>query len=149
MSNPVKYRGIAFENGEDILIVPPLSTRQLEDFAEQLDRAGTPGTYTMKTLAPFLKENMIPLVQAALNRNYPDMTAEQVSEFVNTENWGALLAALLGNHTGKKVRVGEPFPEVLPGTPVVSAPRPLSPTSTGTTSEPESPVQPDGTGITS
>jgi len=145
---PVKYRGVAFEFGDEIKIVPPLNTRELEQFGEQLDKVGKPNAYTMKTIATFLKNNIVPLVFSVLKRNYPEFTEEQSVDFVNSDNWGNLVAALLGNSTSPRTRVGEKFPEVLPGSPTSALPS-NSLTSIGSGTEPASPAALDGPQVSS
>jgi len=146
MTEPVKFRGIAIECGDKVLIVPPLSTKQLEDFSEQLDLLTAPKDFSFKTWGKFVHDNMVPVALAALQRNYPEITEEEVLDFIDTDNYAAILNAFLGQSKADKVRVGEPFPAVMPG--VASTPTPL-PVSTGAESAPELQPTLDGPGITS
>jgi hypothetical protein len=141
-NQPVKYRGAAFEyqNGQ-MLIVPPLSSRQLEEHAEEIDKCTTPGTFKLKEGGRFILGNVVPAVKAALSRNYPDISDDEVSDFVTVENWGQLVGAILGNIDKPKTRVGEPFP-------VGPLPSDL-PTSIGAAPVVASPAPLDGPGITS
>lgn len=150
----VKYRGCAFEWGDRVLIVPPLSTRQMEELADKLDMIGSERGTTMKATREFISKCMIPLTAAALSRNYPNLSLDDVKDFVTVDLTGPLVGALLGNSEAPRVKVGEPFPAVLPGVkpsaPVAQVAKDNpGPNSTGPTSEDASPAPLDGPGISS
>lgn len=136
----VKFRGVAFEFGDVMLVVPPLSQRLLEKHAEKLDALTTPRTFTLKTGGVFLRDNLIEPVHDALLRNYPAITKSEVEDFISLDNWGKLVAALMGGGDVPKTRVGETLP---------AGPLRDSPIPTGTNSAPESRVALDGAGTTS
>ena len=121
MSNTtVKFRGVAFEFGDSVLIVPPLSMAQLEEFSENLDKlteqdAAGKGNFTLKTGGKLLKDNLYPPLRAALKRNYASISDAEITDFVTMENWGKIVGALLGAVPNGKGRTRES--EVFPAGP--------------------------------
>jgi hypothetical protein len=76
-------------------MVPPLSfkkLRSLENDIKELAKLEGPATqYTGEQLKVFLR-----IVHAALSRNYPDMTLEDVEEILDLGNVRPVVAAILG-----------------------------------------------------
>lgn len=75
-----KYRGIPFDFGGRVLVIPPISLGALEPLQERL---------TGMSDDMFDPENIstvIDTVHAALKRNYPDMTREEIADMIDLEN---------------------------------------------------------------
>ena len=145
----VEYRGVPFEFGDSTIIIPPLTTRLLEQNEDHLDaldehmfqtnsrieknmQARKNGTAEetprgeLKKLAALIKNHLVPTVQSAVRKNYTanQISDEEISELVNAENWVSVFTALLGNSPKKKIKnLGELQPASENGT--------LTATSTG------------------
>lgn len=100
--------GINIQLGGKDYIVPPLSfkkLRELEGDIKALAKLEGPATqYTGEQLQVFLR-----IVQAALSRNYPDMTIEDVEEVLDLGNVRPVVAAILGV-SGLEKTTGEAKP---------------------------------------
>lgn len=75
-----KVKGIPYTFGDSVLVIPPLSLGAMERLQERL--AGMSDDM-------FDPENIgtvIDTVHAALKRNYPDMTREEVADMIDLEN---------------------------------------------------------------
>lgn len=83
------YAGNKIQFGERELIVPPLSIAQLREHREGLEKlqAGA-NTNNMQLCAP--------IIGAALSRNYPTITIEEVEALVDLGNVGPVMAAVCG-----------------------------------------------------
>lgn len=104
--------GIKINMGGTEYVVPPLNFRQLEEHSEklvQLSRMKVGETiYTDMT-------KIVPVVQAALSRNYPDITEEEVRNMLDMGNYRAVVDAVLavsGLDRGKELLPGGESPVV-------------------------------------
>ncbi len=102
MNTPrVKGQEITFSNG-DVLIVPPLSLAAVERFQDKLTNyRGGLGEVAL----------VIDALTSALNRNYPDMTREQVAELVDVSNMQEVMFAVM-NVSGLVKKAGDTSGEV-------------------------------------
>ncbi len=107
----VKHSGVAFEFGEEQLIVPPLTVGQVEALTPTLVEhdAIDPKDYGDAAKRLRLRAKVI---FEALKRNYPDFTEVELSEFVTAGNSDTAFLAALGNdRTSPKIRdLGEVKP---------------------------------------
>lgn len=74
-------------------IVPALNFRQLKQFDVQIrgiQRLGE-SSDPMKEL-----DTLVPVITAALQRNYPDLTADAVTELLDLGNYKSVFEAVLG-----------------------------------------------------
>lgn len=80
MASVVKVKGIPFPFSDCTLVIPPLSLGAMEQLQERLtgmsDVVSDPGNIS----------TVIDTLHAALGRNYPDMTREEVANLVDLEN---------------------------------------------------------------
>ncbi|MFH1816650.1 MAG: hypothetical protein ABIK08_04090 [Pseudomonadota bacterium] len=77
---PIKVKGIPFPFSDCTLVIPPLSLGAMEQLQERL---------TGMSDDMFDPENIstvIDTLHAALGRNYPDMTRDEVANLVDLEN---------------------------------------------------------------
>jgi hypothetical protein len=113
----VKHSGVAFEYGDTKLIVPPLSVKQvrgLSDTLKEHDRMISDtdsGTLTERMMATL--DHKIRVVTAALSRNYPDITEDEVSEFVTMDNSNDVFYATIGVVGKDTVKVKELVPDFI------------------------------------
>lgn len=107
----VKHSGVAFEFGEEQLIVPPLTVGQVEALTPTLVEHDAVKIEGYGGVTARLKLR-IKVIHEALKRNYPDIAEAEVSEFTTTGNSDLLMGAALGtDRTSPKIRdLGEAKP---------------------------------------
>jgi hypothetical protein len=100
MTEP-RYEGVALRMGGREWIVPALNLRQLKRLAPRFallagahPRSGGKGVGAGMTEEQI--EALIEISHAALSRNYPTLTQEQVSELVDLGNAAPLMRAIVG-----------------------------------------------------
>lgn len=81
-------KGIKLKLGDTEYIVPPLALGALEDLQDQL------GTFTGGA-DPESVRTVIDSATAALKRNYPDITRDQVRNMIGLENMAEVLQAVM------------------------------------------------------
>lgn len=84
----VKYAGIPIND----LIVPALSVGQAEDFSALLSAAAP----TEGELRVDHAKRMLPLIAAAVRRNYPEMSDSDIAEAIDFSTINVALRAALG-----------------------------------------------------
>lgn len=89
MSGVVKVKGIPMELGGQQLVVPPLSLGALEQLQERL--AQFSGDVSDKDQIA----TAIDATHAALRRNYPEITREQVADLVGLDNMIDVMQAVM------------------------------------------------------
>ena len=81
VNNPiVKIKGIPVPFGDQTLVIPPLSLGALEQLQDRL------ANMREDMSDPEYIGTVIDTVHAALGRNYPDMTREEVADLIDLEN---------------------------------------------------------------
>jgi hypothetical protein len=100
----VKYRGVAFEHGDEFLIVPPLPAGSLRELADKLTEHDA---VQLTSITDIIRkvDIVVDIAYVALQRNYSDITREMVSDLVNGENYSAIIQAAIGvDRKSQKVR---------------------------------------------
>lgn len=86
-------KGVEIAIGAEILVVPPLNFRQLEDFAATLAGFSTweklPNPYAEMPKA-------IPVILSAVKRNYPDYTEDELRDNIDMGNYREVFEAIMG-----------------------------------------------------
>jgi len=82
------YPGIERELGGKTYVIPPLSLGQLRRLQKKLEQWS--GDFDDKSVAVCVET-----VQCALSRNYPDITEDQVAEFIDVGNMFDLMQAVM------------------------------------------------------
>jgi hypothetical protein len=85
--------GTTFPMGGQDWLVPPLTLGQLQRFlprVQELTAAGPVGAFGPEQIAM-----MVEIITAAMQRNYPEITADQVGNLLDLGNARAVLAATL------------------------------------------------------
>lgn len=80
MTSVVKVKGVPFDFGECVLVIPPLSLGAYEQLQQQLSELPVDQREASYT------STAIDTVHAALLRNYPDMTREEVGNLMDFSN---------------------------------------------------------------
>lgn len=84
-------------------VVPPLSFKQLKTLAGDIEGlAATAGNLSEQQM-----DMAVRVIHAALVRNYPGTTAEQVEEMVDLGNFQEVVGAVLGAAGYKEAKEGE------------------------------------------
>lgn len=73
--------------------VPPLNFRQLEQYTDVLIEFSdiTDPLVALKSLS-----KIVPVVHAAMKRVYPDITIDEVKDFITMENFRSVFEAVMG-----------------------------------------------------
>jgi hypothetical protein len=93
-----KFDGKKITIGGTEYVIPPLSFRQLKTMSTEIKSLAVKG--------PDNTEIMLRVIQAALSRNYPEMTLEQIEEIVDLGNILEITQAVMGG-SGFVKTVGE------------------------------------------
>lgn len=88
----VRHDGVALRLGGRDWIVPPLSFRQLKALSPVFARVGAIGA----RLGEKEIDDIVHLVHAALSRNYPALTADDVAELIDLGNAASVVRAVAG-----------------------------------------------------
>lgn len=83
-----KYKGIKITLGDEVLVVPPLNFRSLQELQARLVefKAG---------VDPESVNVVVDAAHHALKRNYPDMTRENVIDLLDLENMLQVMEAVM------------------------------------------------------
>jgi hypothetical protein len=101
------YQGVpVFLDGRDY-IVPSLSVEQFKQHYELLKASPREDENSADFIA-----NRIPIIGAALRRNYPEVTDAQLLEIVDLTTFNQLILAVQGASGMKPVKPGEGLPVV-------------------------------------
>jgi hypothetical protein len=95
-------KGVTLNLGGDDYVVPPLNLEQLEEHAEIIDKLA--GPLSAKEQRPL----QVTLIKAALSRNYPEITAEQLRKLLDLGNLLETYLAVMAMSGFEPV--GEPQP---------------------------------------
>ena len=93
--------------GGRIYVMPPLSLDQVQEFEEVIKTFGT---------KPTLRDNMeiaLPVLLVALQRNYADMTIEDLRPLMDMGNSTSTIDALWTSSGFVPIKPGEPEPAAL------------------------------------
>jgi len=85
----VKIKGIPVELGDRTLIVPPLALGALEQLQERI------ATFTGDIRSKEQIATVLDAAHAALKRNYPEVTREDVAEWVDVGNMAEVFEAVM------------------------------------------------------
>lgn len=85
------YPGVEFDFGGDVRVIPALSLGDVIRLGPKLSKIQS-GGLDIADMAPVVVE----IVYAALKRNYPEITAEDVANLVDLRNTKPVIDALMG-----------------------------------------------------
>lgn len=92
MPNQKLIEGASVRLGTEDYIVPALSLGQLKRNKENLQLVSTIGN----SLTDAQQTAVLTVLQAAIGRNYPEVTVEQLEEWVDLRNMKQVILAVLG-----------------------------------------------------
>jgi hypothetical protein len=139
-TKPVRHRGVAFEFGDFWLIVPAITFDKLGELVDVVTVASSPPNMAVdKTMTTEQWEKFREfqwqqqqarhkIVVTAIRRNYPQITDEDLADFIDESNLTSLFNAAMAYRSDLTPRVKDPG-EIPPGG---------GATSTGQTSAPAS-----------
>ena len=85
----VRVKGVKFQLGDKTLILPPLSLRAFDQLLPRIN------AFMANKESPDDTMVVVEAVHAALKRNYPDVTLEEVGDAVGLENMAEVLEAVM------------------------------------------------------
>lgn len=91
MPRPV-YPGIEFELGGRVLVIPPLSLGQVQIYRDKIQDRLSNLTQDNLLAASAL---FLDVIHAAISRNYPEITDEEVSDWVDLGNMMTVFEAVM------------------------------------------------------
>lgn len=89
MPHITKHKGVEFNFGEKTLVIPPLNLRALEQMQDKI--GSFTGAISIEQVGV-----VADLALAALNRNYPDLTRDDVAELIDLGNMKEVMEAVMG-----------------------------------------------------
>jgi hypothetical protein len=99
-----KIPGTEINLGGRVFIMPPLNLNAVKRLGVQMGTLGKAETFEEN-----LSQSM-PIIHAALVRNYPDLKVEELGELIDFGNFGEVMAALVKISGFKKAVPGEAVP---------------------------------------
>ena len=96
-----EFEGTPIKFGRRTIIIPPLNLKRLKKLLPEIQKlqAGTPMTNEDE-------ERIVKVVHSAIQRNYPEMTEEEVEEIVDLGNSMTVVKAIMGI-SGLQMKSGE------------------------------------------
>lgn len=101
---PGSIPGTRLNLGGQILIMPPLNLDQVRQFESVLPTLGKKGSTSENV------EEALPLLHAALSRNYPDLTVEELRALLDLGNLLPACEALVESSGYTSAAPGEAMP---------------------------------------
>lgn len=86
-----KYSGVRISNGAEVLVIPPMNLRMVRENSADVFEAPKEDEKAIDVM-----NRRLPLVLAAVQRNYPDYTEDQLMDFASLRIWPDMWAAALG-----------------------------------------------------
>lgn len=97
-----RFEGITVYMDGREWVIPPLSVRQFRTYySTLLDTDVTPENWQQKV------EAKLPIVLAAIQRNYPDITEEQLLDMLDLKTFTMVMAAIANASGLRAARPGE------------------------------------------
>jgi hypothetical protein len=90
-----KYEGIPITIGKKKYVVPPLSFKGLKSLRAEMDVLKTAQLGEMFTDEQ--ADAMIKVIHAAVSRNYPDITEDDLAEMIDFGNVNQIIGAIYAN----------------------------------------------------
>lgn len=84
-----KIKGIAFDFGGETLVIPPISLGAMEQLQQRI------GEFSGDVMDSKQVGTVIDAAFAALKRNYPDMTRDQVADLIDVGNMAEVFACVM------------------------------------------------------
>lgn len=96
MNEQTKYSGIPFWFDGREYVIPPLSPRQMKELRDVIKKAADTPMNSGLDLGDLITERFVPVIHAAMTRNYPELTVEQVTDFIDLDTFGLAYGAAMG-----------------------------------------------------
>jgi hypothetical protein len=113
MAEEVKYKGVPFfMNGRDY-IIPSLSLKQVEENYAHIAGAATAFEGSVEDSAKTIVDTFkgyVPIIGKAIRRNYPDVTDENLWEWLDIGNFSEVLVIVQSQSGFKTAKTGEALP---------------------------------------
>lgn len=107
----MKIKGVKIKMGDGVeYLVPSLTLGQAQSFNDLMNDLNAKATDPMRVTAGFdISAQWIPIIAAAMQRNYPNMTVEEVADIIDLNDFDAIRQIVLGHRKGEAV-LGEETP---------------------------------------
>lgn len=97
LKQEVEHKGVAFEVGREVIIVPSLTTGQIEDNVAKLIAHDNIAVEKISPVDVVQKMSIRrELILEALKRNYKEITMDEARDFITMQNAEAMFKAALG-----------------------------------------------------
>jgi len=110
MDENVKFEGAKIAIGGRDFIVPPLTFKQLRRLKERIESLKE-ATLKPGDLSGEQLDAMAEIIHAALSRNYPELTREDLEDLLDLGNLGPMIKAVMGQsgfvQGGKEAESGQ------------------------------------------
>ncbi|MBP2638380.1 MAG: putative phage associated protein [Firmicutes bacterium] len=93
MNKQEQYEGVALKIRGREYVIPALSFGQLENLAPELERSTQAAGQTM---TKEVIQDTIKIFHAAISRNYPEITIDEVKNMIDMRNMKTIMAAIMG-----------------------------------------------------
>lgn len=103
-ARPGRIPGVLRNLGGVDFVVPPLNLDQVQEFEEKIKTLGQGDTLASKL------DSSLPIVLAALQRNYPDITAADLRPLIDLGNFAELIDIIVSSSGFKRAAPGEAMP---------------------------------------
>ena len=101
---PGSIPGTLLNLGGVEFVMPPLNLDQVNQFQEAIKSLG------QKASPAENMEDALPIIQAALSRNYPDLTLDDLRGLIDMGNYTSATRALVTSSGFISAKAGEPAP---------------------------------------
>jgi len=92
----VEFPGVPVELGSKKLIMPPLNFRQLKELKPELAAINNLAKMEGLEIPDDAREALVKVVHAALSRNYPQLSPEEVEDGLDMYNMQTTMKAVAG-----------------------------------------------------
>lgn len=102
--NEPRFEGKQFNLGGTVYVVPSLSVKQAKRFWEditeldflEVDQKDRTKLKEFSRLIPTHWDKMVPIIHAAMSRNYPNLKVEELEEMLDVTNIWGLMRTVVG-----------------------------------------------------
>jgi hypothetical protein len=100
----IQFEGVKIALGRQSYVVPALTIKQLRQLGPQL--ATMRGIQGREPTDEEI-DGMFAVIHAALSRNYPDITVEQLEDVIDMNSLPVVMQAIMGQSGLERVKPGE------------------------------------------
>lgn len=91
-----KFEGMPITIGGVEYIVPPLSFRKVKQLQPEIDKLSQINAASVTANSSEATEVMIKIIHSALQRNYPEITIDELEDMLDLANVRTIIQAVMG-----------------------------------------------------